>query len=98
VTPSLHSDSQSAIDLANNAVYYGRTKHIDVQYYFIQIFLKDDVLSLVKIHTSRNFADMLTKIVTPRFPKYMKTESRREPATHIRKENTSRIRAKPKLT
>jgi len=33
--PSLHSDSQSAIDLANNLVYYDRTKHIDMRYHFI---------------------------------------------------------------
>jgi len=36
--------------------------------------------------------------VTPRFPKYDETESRRESATYIRKENTPRIHAKPKLT
>ena len=39
VTPSVHSDSQSAIDLANNLGYHDRTKHIDVQYNFIRIFL-----------------------------------------------------------
>jgi len=36
--------------------------------------------------------------VTPRFPKYGKTESRRESATYIREENTPRIHAKPKVT
>ena len=41
VTSSLHSDSQSIIHLANNLVYHGRTKHIDVQYHFIRIFLKE---------------------------------------------------------
>ena len=34
--------------------------------------------------------------ITSRFPKYVKIESRRESATHIREENTSRIHAKPK--
>jgi len=63
VTPSLHSDSQSAIDLANNSDYHDKTKHIDVQYHFIHNLLKDDMLSLVKIHTSQNLADMLTKLV-----------------------------------
>ena len=33
--------------------------------------------------------------VTPRFPKYAEAETRRESATHIHKENTSRIHAKP---
>ena len=63
VTPSLHSDSQNAIDLTNNPIYHDRTKHIDVRYHFINILLKDNVLSLVKIHTSQNPADILTKVV-----------------------------------
>ena len=36
--------------------------------------------------------------VTPRFPKYVGTESRRRSATYIREENTLRIHAKPKVT
>ena len=36
-----------------------------------------------------------TQFVTPRFSKYAGAEKRRESATHIRKENTSRIYAKP---
>jgi len=63
-TPTLHSDKHSAIDFTNNLVYHDRTKHIDVQYHFIYILLKEGVLSLVKIHTSWNTADMLTKVVT----------------------------------
>ena len=63
-TPSLHNNSHSVVDLANNSVYHDKTKYIDVRYYFIRILLKDGVLSLVKIHTSRNPAHMLTKVVT----------------------------------
>jgi len=63
VTPSLNNDSHSALNLANNSVYHDRTKHIDVQYHFIRILLKDGVLSLMKIHISENPADMLTKVV-----------------------------------
>jgi len=62
VTLSLHSDSQSAIDLTNNLVYLDRTNHIDVWYHFIRILLKDSVLLLVEIHTTRNPTDMLTKV------------------------------------
>jgi len=64
VSPSLHSDNQSAIDLINNQVYHDRIKYIDVQYHFIHIFLKDGVLLLEKIHTSHIPANMLAKIVT----------------------------------
>jgi len=38
------------------------------------------------------------EIVTPRFPKYVETESRRESAMYIHKENTPRIYVKPKVT
>jgi len=61
---SLHSDSQSVIDLANNLVYHDRTKHIDVRYHFICKLLKDGMFSLLKIHTSQNPANMLIKVVT----------------------------------
>ena len=64
VTLSLHNDNQSAIDLAKNSVHNDITKHIDLRYHFICIFLKDGVLSLMKIHMSQNPADMLTKVVT----------------------------------
>ena len=37
--PSLHSNSQSTIVLANNSVYHDRTRHIDVQYHFIRKML-----------------------------------------------------------
>jgi len=58
--PSLHSDSQRAIDLANNSI---RTKHIDAQYHFICKLLKDGVFSLLKIHMSPNPVDILTKVI-----------------------------------
>ena len=62
VTLSLYSNNQSAINLANNPVYHDRTKHIDVRYHFIRILLEDGVLSLVKIHTTWDPADMLIKV------------------------------------
>ena len=46
VTSSLHGDSHSAINFANNLVCYEKIKHIDVRYHFIRILLKDNVLSL----------------------------------------------------
>ena len=63
-TLSLHRDSQSEIDLANNLIYHDRTKRIDMRYHFIHKLLKDCGFSLLKIHTSQNPADMLTKVVT----------------------------------
>ena len=61
---SRHSDNQSVIDLANNSVYHDRTKLIDLWYHFIRKLLKDGVFSQLKIHTSQNPVDMLTKVIT----------------------------------
>jgi len=52
--PSLHTNSQSAIDIANNPIYHARAKHIDVRYHFIRKMLKDGVFLLLKIHRSQN--------------------------------------------
>ena len=53
-------DSQSAICLAKNQVYHGRTKHIDVHFHFIREIVDEGNILLQKIRT----ADMLTKVVT----------------------------------
>ncbi|MCO5573237.1 hypothetical protein L7F22_027006 [Adiantum nelumboides] len=59
--PMLGCDSQSAICLAKNAMFHARTKHIDVRYHFIREVLEDGLITLVKVHTSQNRADALTK-------------------------------------
>ena len=61
----LHCDSQSAIFLAKNHVYYYvRTKHIYMRFHKIRELLSSGELLLEKIHTSENVVDMLTKPVT----------------------------------
>ena len=60
----VHCDSQSAIDLSKNAMYHSRTKHIDIRYHWIREVMEQQLLQLVKIHTNRNAADMLMKVVT----------------------------------
>ena len=56
--------SMSAIYLARNQVYHARTKHIDVRYHFVREILEEGDIELLKIHTSENPADMLTKVVS----------------------------------
>ena len=58
----INCDSMSAIYLAKNQVYHARTKHIDVRFYFVREILEEG--DIVKIHTSENPADMLTKVVS----------------------------------
>lgn len=57
----LYSDSQSAIHLAKNAAFHSRTKHIQLRYHFILSVMNDGALTLEKIHTSQNVADILTR-------------------------------------
>ena len=59
--PVLHCDSQSAIQLARNPVFHAKTKHVDVKYHFIRELIEDKQLQLVKVHTTENPADLLTK-------------------------------------
>ena len=63
MTLTLHSDIQSIINFANNPVYHDRTNHIDVWYHFVCILLNDGALSLVKIQTSQNLMDKMTKMI-----------------------------------
>ncbi|KAL5772578.1 hypothetical protein ACOSP7_012184 [Xanthoceras sorbifolium] len=60
----LYSDSQSAIHLVKNSILHSRTKHIGLRYHFIRSLLEDEVLTLEKIHGSKNPANMLTNVVT----------------------------------
>ena len=45
-------------------MYHSRTKHIDVRYHWIREVMDQQLMTLVKIHTKENPADMLTKVIT----------------------------------
>ena len=60
----LHSDSQSAIFLAKNSVFYSKLKYIQTKYHFIRYLVEDKLVILEKICGFKNLADMLTKGVT----------------------------------
>ena len=49
--------------LAQNSVYHARMKHIDIRYHRIRELVEEGEVELVKVHTSRNPADALTKIL-----------------------------------
>ncbi|GMP59796.1 hypothetical protein CsSME_00022932 [Camellia sinensis var. sinensis] len=61
---TVHCDSQSAIDLSKNSMYHSRTKHIDIRYHWIREVMEQQLLELIKIHTNKNPADILTKVVS----------------------------------
>ncbi|GJY69593.1 retrovirus-related pol polyprotein from transposon TNT 1-94, partial [Tanacetum coccineum] len=59
----LFCDNQSAIYLAKNPVFHGRTKHIKIRYHYIRELVSEGTLSLKKILGAKNPADMLTKVM-----------------------------------
>ncbi|KAH9681106.1 hypothetical protein KPL71_026832 [Citrus sinensis] len=58
---SVYCDSQSALHMARNPVFYSRTKHIGVQYHFVREVVEDGSVDLQKIHTKENLANVMTK-------------------------------------
>ena len=60
----VHCDNQSAIHLVKNQIYHARTKHIDVRYHFVREILEEGEIQIQKIPTTKNPADMMTKVVT----------------------------------
>lgn len=60
---TLYCDSKSSIDLAKNAVFHSRTKHIEVRYHFIRSKLEEGKIWVLKINTKENPSDALTKVV-----------------------------------
>ena len=62
-------DSQSAICLAKNNVFHDRTKHIAVSKHvalkmsFVRDMIEAGEVMIQKVHTSKNPADMLTKVI-----------------------------------
>ena len=60
----VHCGSQSAIDLRKNTMYHVRTKHIDMGYHWNKKAIKEQLFQIRKIHTDKNTADMMTKVIT----------------------------------
>lgn len=57
----LNYDSQSAIFLEKNSVHHDRTKHVANKIHFIRDIVDFGWVRILKIHTTLNLADLLTK-------------------------------------
>ncbi|GJR27256.1 putative ribonuclease H-like domain-containing protein [Tanacetum coccineum] len=57
----IHIDNESTICIVKNPVYHSKTKHIEIRHHFIRDCYEKKLISVEKIHTDLNIADLLTK-------------------------------------
>jgi hypothetical protein len=67
----LHMDNKGAIDLTHNWSVGGRTRHVDVRYYFLRDLKEENVIRVVWIPSDDNCSDIFTKnLAGPKFEKH----------------------------
>ncbi|GJR76348.1 putative ribonuclease H-like domain-containing protein [Tanacetum coccineum] len=54
-------DNNSTIFIIKNPVFHSKTKHIEIRHHFIRDCNEKKLIQMVKIHTDKNVADLLTK-------------------------------------
>ncbi|RVW53241.1 Retrovirus-related Pol polyprotein from transposon TNT 1-94 [Vitis vinifera] len=68
----LFCDNKAACDIAHNLVQHDRTKHVEVDRFFIKEKLDDKIVELPKIRSENQLADILTKAVSSQvFSKFL---------------------------
>lgn len=60
----LYVDNMSAINLAKNPVFHGRSKHIDVHFHFIRECLNRGEIEIKYVASDQQRADVLTKALS----------------------------------
>ncbi|CAI5459574.1 unnamed protein product, partial [Closterium sp. Yama58-4] len=59
--PTLWCDNASTIHLTQDPVFHGRSKHIELRYFFIRELVQQNLIAVRKIATEANLADIFTK-------------------------------------
>ncbi|GKF26069.1 hypothetical protein Tco_0081963, partial [Tanacetum coccineum] len=57
----IHIDNESTICIVKNPVYHSKTKHIEIRHHFTRDCYEKKLISVEKIRTDLNVADLLTK-------------------------------------
>ncbi|XP_074360729.1 uncharacterized protein LOC141700972 [Apium graveolens] len=73
VPVTLYIDNRSAVDLARNPVFHGRSKHIDLRYHCIRDCIEKGLIVIKHVRTNEQRADILTKaLAISKFEKIQK--------------------------
>ena len=68
----VYCDNKAACDISHNSVQHDRTKHVEVDRFFIKEKLDEKIVELPKIRSEDQLADILTKGVSSRvFSKFL---------------------------
>ncbi|GJV96380.1 putative ribonuclease H-like domain-containing protein [Tanacetum coccineum] len=57
----IYIDNESTICIVKNPVFYSKTKHIEIRHLSIRDSNEKKLIQMIKIHTNKNVADLLTK-------------------------------------
>ena len=59
----LYIDNNGALNMANQGQPTRNTRHMELKNFAIQQWIERDLLLLKRIHTSNNYADVMTKVL-----------------------------------
>jgi hypothetical protein len=58
---TIYCDSSSTIKLSKNPILHGRSKHINVRFYFLLELTRDGIVELVHCSTQEHVSNIMTK-------------------------------------